>query len=428
MNTSKTMKDIPSQKRDSIYTSEKLTHKYNSYCCPSCSAIPEILNYSEGSGTIKLDCKTHGVVTIDLQEYLEKLEKKGQKQFNNKCQEHNEQYAFYCRECKDNLCEKCLDDSKHKSHKNNIYEIKSLNPNNNELFLLNDRINSYLQKKDQLRKMIKSLDDKITFYDTLINSYEIQEPNYLLNINLKHLLYGEKLNFDEIKNINFKREQSQTMNINDFIKAHFVEGTKGQNQLTLINKNIKNELMQELINNIDNNNIFNILKNVNIIKEPKDVISLKDIKLLNLRGNKITSLNFLAGKQFPNLNILSLNDNEISSIDILKDISLPSIKELYLSKNKINDISVLSQVKMKNLSILWLSDNSITSIEVLGNVDFPRLLRLGLNKNRIKDISVFSKKKFPQLYELYLNDNEFEMINFSKVIEILFIKIKKFYY
>ena len=83
--------------------------------------------------------------------------------------------------------------------------------------MLNDRINSYLQKKDQLTKMIKSLDDKITFYDTLINSYEIQEPNDLLNINLKHLLYGEKLNFDEIKNINFKKEKSQTMNINDFI-------------------------------------------------------------------------------------------------------------------------------------------------------------------------------------------------------------------
>ena len=428
MNTSKTMVETTNQKRDSIYTQEKINHKFNSYCCPSCSALPEILNYSEGSGTIKLDCKTHGIMTLDLQEYLEKLEKKGQRQFNNKCKTHNEKYVFYCRECKENLCEKCLDDSTHKNHKNSIYEIKSLNPNNNELFLLNDRINSYLQKKDQLIKMIKNLDDKITFYDTLINSYEIQEPNYLLNINLKHLLYGEKLNFDEIKNINFKKEKSQTMNINDFIKTHFVEGTKGLNQLTLINKNIKNELMQELINNIDNNNIFNILKNNNLIKEPKDVISLKSIKMLNLRGNKITSLNFLAGKQFPNLKILSLNDNEIGSIDILKDISCPSLQELYLAKNKINDIRVLSQVKMKNLSILWLSDNSITSIDVFENVDFPQLLKLGLNKNKITDISVFSKKKFPQLYELYLNDNEFEMNNFSKVIEILFIKIKKFYY
>ena len=36
----------------------------------------------------------------------------------------------------------------------------------------------------------------------------------------------EKLNFDEIKNINFKKEKSQTMNVNDFIKANFVEGTK----------------------------------------------------------------------------------------------------------------------------------------------------------------------------------------------------------
>ena len=428
MNTCKTMVEKPILKGSSINTLENLNHKFNSYCCPSCSELPEILNYSEGSGTIKLDCKNHGVMTLDIQEYLEKLEKMGQRQFNNKCKNHNEQYVFYCRECKENLCEKCLDDSIHKNHKNSIYEIQSLNPNNNELFLLNDRINSYLQKKDQLTKMIKSLDDKITFYDTLINSYEIQEPNYLLNINLKHLLYGEKLNLDEFKNINFKKEKSHITNINDFIKTNFVEATKGLNQLTLINKNIKNELMQELINNIDNNNIFNILKNDSLIKEPKDVISLNNIKMLNLRGNKITSLDFLSGKQFPNLKILSLNDNEIGSIDTLKDLSFPSMKELYLSKNKINDISVLSQVKMKNLNILWLSDNNITSIEVFEKVDFPQLLKLGLNKNKIKDISVFSKKKFPQLYELYLNDNEFEMNNFSKVIEVLFIKIKKFYY
>ncbi len=428
MNTCKTMVDKPTQNGDSINTQGNLFHKFNSYYCPSCSELPEILNYSEGSGTIKLECKTHGVMTLDLQEFLEKLEKRGQMQFNNKCKEHYEQYVYYCRECKENLCEKCLDNSIHKNHKNNIYEIQSLNLNNNELFMLNDRINNFLQEKDKLTKMMKSLDDKITLFDTLINCYEVQEPNYLLNINLKHLLHGENLNLDEIKSINFKKQKSQIMNINDLIKNHFVDATKRQNQLTLIDKKIKNELIQELIDNIDNNNIYNILKNENLIKEPKDVISLKNIKMLNLRGNKITSLNFLSGKQFPNLNILSLNDNEISSIDNLKDIICPSIKELYLSKNKINDISVLSQVKMKNLSILWLSDNSITSIDVFGNVDFPKLLKLGLNKNKIKDISVFSKKKFSQLYELYLNDNEFEMNNFSKVIEILFIKIKKFYY
>jgi len=35
-------------------------------------------------------------------------------------------------------------------------------------------------------KKIKNLDDKITFYDTLITSLEKQRPNYLLNINIKH--------------------------------------------------------------------------------------------------------------------------------------------------------------------------------------------------------------------------------------------------
>lgn len=50
-------------RRGSLYTLENLFHKYDSYCCPYCSNLPEILNFNEGNGTIKFKCKKHGEKT-----------------------------------------------------------------------------------------------------------------------------------------------------------------------------------------------------------------------------------------------------------------------------------------------------------------------------------------------------------------------------
>ena len=418
-----------SNKRESIYTLENLYHKYDSYCCHLCSALPEILNYSEGTGTIKLKCKKHGENSIELQEYLENMKKYqsiAEINVKNKCKKHNLQYEYYCNECQDNFCLKCREE--HKTHE--IYEIESLRPNNNEIFLLKDRISLYLQKKDELMMKLKSLDNKITFFDTLINTYEKQPPNYLINLNLKHLLYGEKLNLEKIQNIEYAKVQSKKETFDDFVKKNILEATKNLDKLVLVNKNIENEFMEDLIKGFEENVIFKILKFDKQIQGPNDLIILKNIKYLNLRGNKISSLDFIVGKNFPSLEFLSLNDNELNSIDNLKNVNCPLLKELYLSKNKISNINVLSELKTKKLRILWLSNNNIKSIDVFEKVNFPELLKLCLSKNKINDINVFDKKKikFPQLYELYLNDNEFDIDNFSKIIEVLCSKIKRFYY
>ena len=193
---------------------------------------------------------------------------------------------------------------------------------------------------------------------------------------------------------------------------------------------MKNELIEGVFKGIEENTIYDILKSSGKIKEPTEIINLKNIKILNLRGNKLTSLNFISNKNFPFLEILSLNDNEINSISNLKSVSFPLLKELYLAKNKIENIDVLAELKTPNLTILWLANNNIVSIDIFEKVNFPNLLKLSLGKNQIKNINVFSKNraKLPQLYELYLNDNEFEINNFSKIIDSLFLKIKQFYY
>ena len=421
------------KKEPFVFTLENLVHKYDCYCCPYCTNLPEILSFNEGNGIVKFKCKKDGENTLDLHDYLENMQKYisiSEVNTKNKCKEHkNENYYSYCINCQENFCQKCL-----KIHENHVkYKIESLCPNNNEVLLIKNKINTYLQEKNQLLKKLKVLEDKINFFDVLLNSFEKQRPNYYLNINLKHLLYGEKLNLDEIvKEYKLKSGQTDTETkkeiFENFVKNNLIEATSGMNQMNLKNKNIGNTLMTDLISGLENSAIFKILKFGGKISSPKELISIKDIKTLNLRGNKLSNIDFLLNKGFISLEILSLNDNEIESIDIFKTINMPLLRELYLSKNKISSIDALIYLKSKKLQILWLSENNISSIDPLEKVSFPQLRKLGLNKNKIKNISIFKKVKFPQLFELYLNDNEFNLDDFYEIIEFLNLKVREFYY
>ena len=429
MRTSKTI--METKKKDSSLTLDTLSHKYSSYCCPFCTLLPEILCYNQGSGTVKLLCKNHGENTLEVEDYMEKMskfERTSEIKFQNRCSTHNEQFSFFCKDCKMNLCKKCKLDKKHE--KCITYEISSLNPDKKEILYIKNIMEVLFQKKDELVRKIKNLDNKITFYDTLINSYESQNPNYYLNINLKHLVYGEELNFEEIKNTEFAIEQSKKEVFDDFIKNNFKKATEGLDKLNLPDKNMGNSLLEQLMKGMEDSTVFQKLKFCGQIQGPKELLVLKNIKLLNLKGNNLSSLNFMAGKDFPFLENLNLSDNKLSSINNLKQVSFPQLKELYLSKNLIEDINVLSELKIPKLRILRLSNNNISSLGILTNVNFTQLLKLDLSFNKIDDISVFSNKKvkFPQLYELYLNDNLFELKKCSKIIEELFLKIKQFYY
>lgn len=430
--TSKTISERP-QRRESLSYLETLYHKYESYCCPSCTALPEILCYNKGKNTIKLNCKKDGEITMKLSEYIEKMknwESTSELKMKNKCIEHNKQkYICYCQDCKQNLCKDCIVDPKHEKHIK--YDIESLRPDKKELLFIKNQIEMLFQKKNDLIRAIKSLDDEITFFDAIIYSYERQkEPNYLLNINLKHLIYGENLNIEEIKNSEFVDEQIKNENFDDFIKNNFLKATEGLNQINLADKKIGNDMSKQIFKGIENNSLYNKMFKSGLIKKQNEFISFNAIKYLNLRGNNISSLDFISGIKFPNLEIFSLNDNELTSFETLRYVSFPLLKELYLSKNKIENIDILSLFKTPNLKVLWLSNNKITSIDVLEKVNFPQLLKLSLSNNNIYNINVFSKKKvkFPQLYELYLNDNKFEFKYFSQIIEDLFSKVKQFYY
>ena len=380
-------------------TSLYSNHKYSFYCCAFCSKIPEILNFDEKNNKILFECKEHGIKTMDIREYLEKMSQNLIEVFFHdkkiiECKKHNKDYYCYCKTCDKYFCEKC-DNDEHLEHTK--FNIMNSIPNNNEISLIKNKINIFIEEKNKLLEKIEILNDKIIFYDTLINTIEKQKNNYYLNINIKHLIYGEYFsNTRKISNISESKRSllNVNKNIEEYIKNNFKENlfNEDKNKLDLINKKSGDELLHIIFNHIENYKY-----------------SFDNIKYLNLRGNNIKSLNFLTMALFPKLEFLSLNDNDIQNIEALQKINMPAIIELYLAKNNFSSINVFKEMKIKKLQVLWLSENKIKDIEVLKDVHFLRLEKLALNKNLIKNINVFNHVKFPQLKELYLSDNEFDM-------------------
>ena len=417
----------------SIFNQNKIEEENNIYCCPYCPRIPELLHFNEVDNNIVLLCPQHGQMIIGIHDYLESMSqilelKKVIEE--SKCSIHNSSFYIYCKTCEKNLCFNC---NQNKLHLNHIkYKINDVYPNCNEITLVTNKMNLYKEEKNKILKKLENINDKIKFYDMILNSIYSEKSSYLRSINLKHLIYGPDIDLDKLSQDITYNPQPKNNNIkyNIFINDNMIDLLDKKKELNLLYQNTGEEFLYSIFNN----SLMNIIKD-NDIKIKRDItflnsFSLDKLKIINLKGNKINSLYFLSNKKFNNLEFLCLNDNDIKSIDSLNQMNAPLIKELYLSKNKIDSIKVFEEMKMNNLQILWLSDNNITSIDSFKNSNLIRLERLGINKNKIQDISVFKYAKFPLLKELYINDNniDFQQNINKEIIEKLEKKIDDFYY
>jgi len=83
------------------------------------------------------------------------------------------------------------------------------------------------------------------------------------------------------------------------------------------------------------------------------------IKNLNLWGNDLQDISVV--QCMPNLEVLSLSVNQVSSLEDLMHCS--KLTELYLRKNDICDLSEILHLKgLRNLRVLWLGDNPCATL------------------------------------------------------------------
>jgi len=139
---------------------------------------------------------------------------------------------------------------------------------------------------------------------------------------------------------------------------------------------------------------------------------LKELRILDLSGNKIVTLAAQAFSATPNLEILDIHDNQLEVVTTGALSPLKALRYLHMQRNKLKTLqspgaTPLSYFKDNaDLVYLDLSENSIESVESDLFAPNPSLSHLNLRSNSITQMQTgtFDKNRALQSIDLYDND------------------------
>lgn len=97
----------------------------------------------------------------------------------------------------------------------------------------------------------------------------------------------------------------------------------------------------------------------NLVLAKTKLDSLEAVRKLNLWGADLADLSLVV--ELPQLEVLSLSVNRISTLDYICDC--PKLQELYLRKNEVASFDEVRKLsRLRNLKTLWLADNPVASL------------------------------------------------------------------
>ena len=179
---------------------------------------------------------------------------------------------------------------------------------------------------------------------------------------------------------------------------------KPYQELVKLCYHLTNLIEHKPFNKYNANQLYN-KENLNlslIIKIPKEINQLLNLKDLNLQGNKLTHV----PKEITELIFLKyLNLENNLLITLPKEIGNLNLKNLYLAYNNI--ISLPKEIGNLKLKILYLDHNKLTTIpKEIGKLSKLHSLSLGCNQLKtIPNISNLNKLRY-----LYLDFNQLTSI------------------
>ncbi|KAL7675219.1 hypothetical protein ACOME3_001482 [Neoechinorhynchus agilis] len=181
------------------------------------------------------------------------------------------------------------------------------------------------------------------------------------------------------------------------------------------------------------NKFYNIerleLINMNI-SEMEFNNSLPNLKYLKIVGGEMAQLDKSFGIKLPNLRSLSITSSKLSSLGAIKNIC--SLWFLNLRENKITSIDIDNTTRFPYLMVLDLDGNAIESVaidhsalpELINlNIDFlgdlnqlitglnlPELTSLRVRKSNSKILNVPNLEKLPKLKDLHFEEGKLERV------------------
>lgn len=140
--------------------------------------------------------------------------------------------------------------------------------------------------------------------------------------------------------------------------------------------------------------------------------SLTDFRL---GSNKIRNINVDDFQNMTSLNLLTLNDNDISFVEHRTFWYLENLKELWLSRN---DLVYIPRGLPKALIKLFIDNNQVVELEPMLFGEDSKLTVLSLEGNRVHKVHQDSLNKVKSLEKLNLQGNKISLIDVGTFINL----------
>jgi Leucine rich repeat/BspA type Leucine rich repeat region (6 copies) len=150
-------------------------------------------------------------------------------------------------------------------------------------------------------------------------------------------------------------------------------------------------------------NVYNINFYRNSIKQltPQSFENGANLRFIDLRYNKLTSITAEMFRNLPVLSTLYLSNNQISKIDDNAFSGTPQLVYIDARSNNLTSITFINVIQ--NISYLNVQDNSVEEINF--SVNFPRFSSLYIQNNKVSRIFPASFYNTPNLYLLDFSSN-----------------------
>ena len=300
--------------------------------CPDCEIIPAIFieKDSKNCFSISSACENqHFIHNMNIREFFQKSIKKNdynEKEIITLCQEHNEKYECFCKQCHKNICNKCLSLS-HQNH--NILKFQDLKPTNEQITKLKDSIknemkitsefftlefNRWIEElKDKFEDLMDIISHKNKLYNKIISNYESGNLNYQIIRNMIVIIK------DQTYRNPISKELGKLFTINASAKKEGKDGVfnpeKNQHILNILDlenfsyaSNAKTPINQTIANVNNNAQVKNNNTNPNNEKSLEDFINNPSKKMEN-RNNFNNNPNMNMNQNMPRMNLNQIQPN-----------------------------------------------------------------------------------------------------------------------
>lgn len=141
-------------------------------------------------------------------------------------------------------------------------------------------------------------------------------------------------------------------------------------------------------NKLDSLKMLNLSGNRISTVKPKTFDNLELLEILDMSSNKLTSLPTEIFKNFREITIIDLHSNSLRELpaDLFFLKNSNKLREIYLSSNELNTLPILIFRCLKNLSILDLSNNKLLTLSKNTFKGLNSLRWLSLSRNNLREL------------------------------------------